>query len=449
MKSLSAEKASDAQVDVQEARHSVQSSIETSTPPAPFPEGGSKAWATVLGAFLVQFCGFGYTTSFGVFQDYYVRQHITNESPSTISWIGGVNAFLIIVTGLVAGRIYDRGYFYGLLWGGSALSAFSLFMLSLTKEDQFYQVFLSQGVGHGLAAGLIYVPSLAVVSQYFQHRRNLVMAIVASGSSLGAIIHPIMLNNTLDRIGFAKATRANAGLISGLLFIACLLMRTRLPPPKAPPLRAALVKFSKDKAYLFAVFGILFFTMGLYFPIFYLQLDAIRHGLGQNFSFYALVILNGCSFIGRLSSGFLINKFGVNKLVIGSTACCSILIFGMIGINSVTSIVVIAVIYGYFAGVFIAMNAPFVANLADDISEIGLRLGIGLTLAGVGGLIGPPVDGALLTKNYHWWRACLFSGIVGTLGAVSYALSATLSTRKRRKMKKDLEEDKLTDSVRE
>lgn len=26
---------------------------------APFPEGGFTAWGTVLGAFLIQFCGFG------------------------------------------------------------------------------------------------------------------------------------------------------------------------------------------------------------------------------------------------------------------------------------------------------------------------------------------------------------------------------------------------------
>ncbi|KAJ7046294.1 hypothetical protein C8F04DRAFT_1063903 [Mycena alexandri] len=40
------------------------------------------AWATVLGAFLIQFCGFGYTTSFGVYQDFYVRDYLSQSSPS-------------------------------------------------------------------------------------------------------------------------------------------------------------------------------------------------------------------------------------------------------------------------------------------------------------------------------------------------------------------------------
>lgn len=129
-------------------------------------------------------------------------------------------------------------------------------MLSLTKENQYYQILLSQGFGVGIGIGMIYVPSVAILSHYFRRRRNLVMTIVAAGSSLGAVVHPIMLNNTIPKIGFAKATRANAGLVSGLLLVSCLIMRTRLPPPSSTPdLRKSLIKFSKDKAYICCTLG--------------------------------------------------------------------------------------------------------------------------------------------------------------------------------------------------
>ncbi|THV06305.1 mycorrhiza-upregulated monocarboxylate permease [Dendrothele bispora CBS 962.96] len=152
------------------------------------PEGGWSAWLTVLGSFLVQFCGFGYTSSFGVYQDFYARHYLTSSSASTISWIGSVNAFCVISGGIIAGRLFDRGHFYWLLYGGSILISFSLFMLSLAEPNQFYQIFLSQGLGHGIGAGMIYVPSIAIVAQYFRQKRSLVMTMVASGSSLGAII---------------------------------------------------------------------------------------------------------------------------------------------------------------------------------------------------------------------------------------------------------------------
>jgi len=105
-----------------------------------FQEGGIRGWATVIGAILLQFCGLGYSNAFGVFQDYYTRVYIKNESASTIAWIGSVNVFLILISGGYVGALYDRGYFYHLLYGGTFLTSFSLFMLSLIKPDHFYQV---------------------------------------------------------------------------------------------------------------------------------------------------------------------------------------------------------------------------------------------------------------------------------------------------------------------
>lgn len=168
----------------------------------------------------------------------------------------------------------QRHYSYHLLVGGSLISSFSLFMLSLTKPGNFYQVsifrylamfsrnkifhkvFLTQAIGAGIGGGMLYVPSVSLVSQYFKRRRSSVMTFVAAGSSLGSVVHPIMLNNTLERIGFANATRANAGLIAGLYLIACLLMRTRVPPAKnIPDMTKVVKKFSRDKLLVVASIG--------------------------------------------------------------------------------------------------------------------------------------------------------------------------------------------------
>ncbi|KAG8764459.1 hypothetical protein FRC12_008097 [Ceratobasidium sp. 428] len=44
------------------------------------PEGGFTAWMTVAGSWLILFCTFGYLNAFGVFQDYYVRDYMTNKA---------------------------------------------------------------------------------------------------------------------------------------------------------------------------------------------------------------------------------------------------------------------------------------------------------------------------------------------------------------------------------
>ncbi|KAJ6529667.1 MFS general substrate transporter [Mycena capillaripes] len=410
--------------------------------PSTFPEGGRQAWTTVAGAFLVQFCGFGYTTSYGVYQDFYTRDYLTHSSSSAISWIGSINAFIVISGGLISGRLYDRGYFYHLMWGGSLLQCFSLFMLSLCKREQFYQIFLAQGLGMGIGAGTVYISSVAVVSHYFQKRRALAMTIVAAGSSLGAVVHPIMLNNTFRSLGFANAVRASAGLVGGLLLIACSLMHPRLPPATThPPFWNSLPRFAHDIPYVLSVVAMTTYTIGFYFPLFYLQLDAVTHGINETLSFYSLVIMNSASFVGRLSPGFLAPRLGLFTIVAGAAAIGSILILCMIALKSVASVVVIAVIYGYSAGIFVALMAPLIAALTDDLGELGLRMGVGFAVVGVAGLIGPPINGALLTAQFKWWRPALFSGIMAFVG-FTFFLATLIAVRRKKRAAALLTEEK-------
>ncbi|KAJ7766713.1 MFS general substrate transporter [Mycena metata] len=351
---------------------------EERKPPA-FPEGGFQAWATVAGAFLVLFCGLGYSYSFGVFQEFYTRDYLSQSSASAISWIGSVNSLLLIAPGLITGRLYDRGYFYHLLYGGSLLLSFSLFMLSFCKPQKFYQIFLAHGLGAGLGTGMAYLPSITVVSHYFQRRRSLAMIIVSSGAAFRSVVHPIMLNNTLRRLGFTNAVRASAGLVSGLLLIACIMMRLRLPPSAIHlPFWKSLRRFSRDKAYVFATMGLTTYIVGYYFPPFYLQLDAIQHGINQTLSFYSVSIL-------ALRA---------------------------------------------FKHIDSPLMPPLLVVLTEDLGELGLRMGVAFTVVGIGGLIGPPIDGALLTDKYIWWRPALFSGIMAFVGVAFFV--ATLFVVKRR-----------------
>ncbi|KAG1842636.1 major facilitator superfamily domain-containing protein [Suillus subalutaceus] len=403
-----------------------------SSHPHEFPEGGLAAWMTTFGAFLVQLCGFGYTNSFGVYQDFYTQHYLTNETSSAISWIGSLNTFLVTAVGLISGSLYDRGYFYHLVIAGSLLQSFSLFMLSLSKPDQYYQIFLAQGVGMGIALGLVYVPSLAVVSHYFRRRRTLAMTFVASGSSLGAVIHPIMLNNLLNgRLGFGNGVRASAGFVSVLLLIACLCMRTRLDPPMTSVnYIVAAKKCIRDVPFIFAIAGGFFFQTGLYYPLFFIQLDSIRHGLSVTFSFYSLVILNVSNCVARVMSGFIAAFTGVPNLIIVATISGGVLILGMIGLNSLASVVVLGVMYGYCAGLYIAMVGPLVATLTPDLSELGARMSICFFIGGFGGLIGTPISGALLTSNYTWWIPAVFSWVASMTGGVMYMIMRFIFVRR-------------------
>ncbi|THH03173.1 hypothetical protein EW145_g6468 [Phellinidium pouzarii] len=151
------------------------------------------------------------------------------------------------------------GFGYLIMIPGSILFVFSLFMLSLAKPEKYYQIFLTHAIGVGIGSGMSYVPSVALLASHFksQHKRALTMSLVASGSSFGGIIHPIMLNNLFNGpVGFANGVRASAGLIAGCLIIAISTMRVKKSSVSHEnqkhliSLGVAVKKFSQDSAYI-------------------------------------------------------------------------------------------------------------------------------------------------------------------------------------------------------
>lgn len=178
------------------------------------PNGGLIAWTQVIGSFFLFFNSWyvrvrhrillyflprekllqslanaihirGLVNAFGVYQTYYETGFLSTQSPSNISWIGSIQAFLLMIVGAVTGPLYDAGYFYYLIATGSFLVVFGLMMTSLCTV--YWQVMLAQAVCIGLGCGCIFVPSVAILPQYFTTRKAFVTGIAAGGSSLGEL----------------------------------------------------------------------------------------------------------------------------------------------------------------------------------------------------------------------------------------------------------------------
>ncbi|KAI5116457.1 hypothetical protein M0805_005870 [Coniferiporia weirii] len=394
-------------------------------------DGGVRGWLTVLGVFFIQFTGFGYSNAFGVYQDFYAQSFLSSSSSSKISWVGSVQVFFLMSSGIISGRLFDKGYFYHLVGFGSFLMVFSIFMLSLAKPEQFYQVFLAQGLGVGIGAGILFVPSLAVVSQHFRTptKRTLALGLAGSGSSLGGVLHPIMLNNLFQGpTGFANSVRASGGLLAGLLLLSMCLMRTNYPPRgngagnKTIGLGTAIKEFSKDSAYVFMVIGMFLLPIGFIFMLFFIQVFSGSHDLSTTFSFYSLPIMNAGALIGRVVPGIVSRKVGVSNMLIITSGACAILIFGLLGVpnHNTGGVAAFSSLYGFFLGGFLAVQPPMLAMLARNPREIGARTGIGYTAQGLGSLVGAPVAGALLTADFIWWRPLVFSGVFCASGCAIF-----------------------------
>ncbi|KAF8071740.1 MFS general substrate transporter [Lyophyllum atratum] len=398
------------------------------------PDGGLRAWSTVVGAWFMMFATFGYLNSFGVYQDFYTRSFLSNNTPSRISWIGSFQFAMPFAFGIVSGKLFDAGHFHVLVATGSIIFSLSLFMLSLAQPQQYYQVFLSQGVGMGLGIGLTFVPTISILVHHFERHRALASGIALSGSSIGAVIFPIMINHLIPKIGFAQAVRATAYIVLGCVIIANALMRRNWAAydlrGKVPPLNVR--SFFTDVPYMVAVLGCLIGLFGLYFPVFYLQLYAVEHaGVGTTLAFYSLAILNASSAFGRIGGNFLADRFGPWNLQVPCAVITAATIWAVLGINSSGTLIVVSVFYGLFSGAGLSLSVAGWASLARNPQEAGARTGLALAAGSFGLLGSAPAQGALLTHQFKWIQPIAFAGTLMICSSVLFFITRMLLARER------------------
>lgn len=357
----------------------------------------------------------GIINTFGSYQAYYETNLLTSSTPSAISWVGSIQAFLLLVVGAICGPLYDRGYFRALLIGGSFFLVFGQMMLSLCHE--YYQVLLAQAICIGFGCGCLFIPSVAILSTYFTTKIATAMGLAASGSSLGGVIYPIVFHKLLPQIGFAWTTRVIGFIVLGTMMIPNIIMRVRVLPAKSRNL-FDFPAFTIP-AYSFMVFGFFIGFMGLYMPFFYAQVYALTdHITDENLGFYLLAIMNSTSVFGRIVPNYLADKLGPFNVVIPCTLFSGVLCFCFIAAKSAAGIIVLMAFYGFFSGTFVSLPPTIIVHLSlNERGKIGTRLGQSFAVVAVGLLIGTPIGGAILNRS-GFWAVWVYGGVMLLASAV-------------------------------
>ena len=379
----------------------------------PPPDGGFFAWTQVFLGHLVVTCTWGFVTSFGCFQTYYTES--LGRPPSDISWIGSVQVFLLFFVGIFSGRTSDAGYFKTLMVVGSVLEVFSIMMASLSTE--YYQLFLAQGVGQSVGAGLIFCPTTALVPTYFTNK-TFALGCVAAGSATGGMIFPAVVLRLLPRVGYAWTMRTLGFIVLALLTPSVLFLRQRLPPRKAGPL-VELSAF-KEPPYLLFNVGMFLCICGVYVGYFYIgSFGRNVIGVSQTTSVYLLVVMNAVGLPMRLIPSLIANKFtGPLNLLIPSCLTTGIVAFGWSGVKSLGGLYAWTVIYGSVGAALQGLFPGTVSSLTLDLQKMGVRFGMVFACMGVAALIGSPISGALVSTDHgQYLYAQMFMSTLLTAGS--------------------------------
>jgi uncharacterized membrane protein YeaQ/YmgE (transglycosylase-associated protein family) len=93
----------------------------------------------------------------------------------------------------------------------------------------------------------------------------------------------------------------------------------------------------------------------------------------------------------------------------------------MMAVTNLGGVVTIALLYGFFSGVFIALPSVCFINLTADRTKIGTRIGMGYAFTIIAGLVGGPGGGAIIGNDItdlHWNSLWIFGGVTTLAGAV-------------------------------
>ena len=144
---------------------------------------------------------------------------------------------------------------------------------------------------------------MSSVGTWFFKNRALAFGVMASGSSLGGVIFPIMVQRVVNQKGFGWAMRASAFLILGLLIYANLTVKSRIPPRPTPWKIGDFLKPYLEVPFLLTVVASFFFFFGMFLPFTFVILSAQYHGMNPMLAGYLLSILNAVSIFGRILPG--------------------------------------------------------------------------------------------------------------------------------------------------
>ncbi|KAJ7747756.1 major facilitator superfamily domain-containing protein [Mycena metata] len=331
---------------------------------------------------------------------------------------------MIFVPALVSGHFFDQGHFKIPFLIASVLIVAATFLVA--QCTQYWHFLLCQGFATGLGSGILFGPINAVIGHWFKKKRGLATGFLATGSSIGGTVFPIVARNLIPRVGFPWTMRIFGFILLCSLGVANLTVRRRLPPKETGGLFNP-VAFRNPAYTVYCIAGIVAF-LGLYTLLTYIDISATFVGIPSDFAFYLISIANAASLFGRLVAGVTTDKFGAVNVISPMTAVAAILTYVWPLARSKGSFVAIALIYGFSSGVYVSSFILPIYYLGE-IEDMGRRSGMAMTLTALGAVAGPPISGAINTATGGYTAVGYYAGSMILAAIVLMLISRHLVLR--------------------
>jgi MFS family permease len=312
------------------------------------------------------------------------------------------------------------------MWPAAAVYIFSVMMTSICTA--YYQFLLAQGIFGGISLGMTMAPGMAVTGQYFNKNRGAAMGVAVAGSSIGGVIFPIALSKMFanPRLTFGWTIRICGFIILTTLLAASAVIRTRLPPRRG---RFFIPCAFTEPPYVTLIAAIFLVMIGLWTPFFYLPTYAISNGMSVQLGSYLISIMNGSSFFGRVIPGIIADRVGRLNMLVAAALSSGILILCLQRITTNATIILFSALYGFCSGGIVSLISVNLAQIPKSPADIGTYMGQGMAVLAFGALIGPPTNGALVSRYHNFSHSFTMSGCLVVAGGLFVIISKVVAKK--------------------
>ncbi|KAJ7162104.1 MFS general substrate transporter, partial [Mycena filopes] len=375
---------------------------------------GFHALAYLASAWLVELLVWSYPFSYGVFLEYYKTHVFPGASYSILALVGSMSTGIIYITSWIILPLIARypKLKKPLMATGVVLSVVGL--IGAAFATQPWQLVLTQGAIYGLGASFLYYPTMTYLFEWFSERKGLANGIMFSGTGVGGVVCPIVVEVLLRKYGHRTTLIALAVAFVLLIVPAFPYMKPRLRPSNIPPPPMNML-FLRSSAFWILFVANAFQGLPAYVPTLYLPSFAADTGLSDAAGSLTLSMLNGASVPGLIFLGWLSDHFDLRISIVVSGLGSALAVFRLWGLSkSLAQLMVFSFVYGFLGASWSALWPRFIAAIVGDdprMSSLVLTAFIGGR--GLGNVASGPVSTVLLHPWVFTGRTSFAYGVKG------------------------------------
>ncbi len=379
-----------------------------------------RAWLTVIAAFFSSAVTLGTAYSFGAFFESMSDDFGSDRGATAV--IFGITTFTFFSLSILTGRALDRWGPRPILVVGAV--AYFVGLVATSRVDSLAAGYVTYGTGIGIAAACGYVPMVALVGGWFEHKRAVAIGLAVAGIGVGTLVLSPLAAALIDGIGW-RDTYVAYGIGGASILLLCVPLVDR-PPGHAGPQPSRFRDAIASPVFRRLHLSALALGLSLFVPFVFIGQYAKDRDVDSVAAAVLVGILGGSSVVARVGFGTLVSRFGSFRLYRACFAlhAASFLWWAVAG-SSYALMVVFVLVLGVGYGGFVALG-PIVLSDHLGVTGLGSTLGAFYTAPGVGGLIGPPSAGWLIDHTDSYTPAILGAF---ALGVVAFVLLHTLPIR--------------------